>query len=92
MSIRLRFGAALLLVLAAAVLVYADTFPNSFVYDDLVTVEENLFIRDWGNLGLFFSPEYYLLSEEYSFRPLVTLTYFIDYYFWGLNPWGYHLS
>ncbi len=72
--------------------IYANSLPNSFVYDDLVTVEENLFIRDWGNLGKFFSADYYSRSEEYSFRPLVTLTYFSDYAIFGLNPRGYHLT
>ena len=72
--------------------VYANALPNSFAYDDRVTVEENLFIRDWTNLRRFFSADYYSRSEEYSFRPLVTLTYFIDYSLFGLRPWGYHLT
>jgi len=72
--------------------IYANSLPNSFVYDDLVTVEENLFIRDWGNLKRFVSADYYSRSEEYSFRPLVTLTYFSDYAIFGLKPWGYHLT
>jgi len=72
--------------------VYANSLPNSFVYDDLVTVEENLFIRDWENLGKFFSADYYSRSEEYSFRPLVTITYFSDYALFSLKPWGYHLT
>ena len=77
-------------LLAAAV--YSPTFANRFVYDDAVTVEENLFIRDWGNAPRIFTADYYVRAEEYSFRPLVTLTYFWDYAFWGINPWGYHLT
>jgi protein O-mannosyl-transferase len=72
--------------------IYANSLPNSFVYDDLVTVEENLFIRDWENLGKFLSADYYSRSEEYSFRPLVTITYFSDYALFALKPWGYHLT
>ncbi|MCX6349448.1 MAG: tetratricopeptide repeat protein [Candidatus Aureabacteria bacterium] len=81
---------SLLILLSAAV--YSPTFLNRFVYDDQVTVEENLFIRDWKNVARFFSADYYVRAEEYSFRPLVTLTYFWDYSFWGTNPWGYHLT
>jgi tetratricopeptide (TPR) repeat protein len=71
---------------------YTNSFFNAFVYDDLVTVQENLFIRDWKNVRQFFTRDYYLLAEEYSFRPLVTLTYFWDYSWWRTNPWGYHLT
>ena len=80
-----------LLIILGGIL-YANTFSNAFVYDDQVTVRKNIFIRDWGNLNKFFSRDYYLLSEEYSFRPLVTLTYFWDYSFWKIDPRGYHFS
>ena len=86
-----NFVSILLLILIGGG-VYANSLPNFFVYDDRVTVEENLFIRDWTNLGRFFSSDYYSRAEEYSFRPLVTLTYFIDYSLSGLRPWGYHLT
>jgi len=82
----------LLLIVIIGGGVYANSLPNSFVYDDLVTVEKNLFIRDWGNLGKFFSADYYSRSEEYSFRPLVTITYFSDYALFALKSWGYHLT
>ena len=83
---------AVVVLLVLGMAVYLNTFGNRFVYDDLVTVEENVFIRDPGNLQKLFSQDYYLLSEEYSFRPLVTVTCFWDYSRWGINPWGYHLT
>ncbi len=82
----------ILILIAIGGAVYLQTLDAGFVYDDLVTVEENLFIRDWTNLSRFLSSDYYLRSEEYSFRPLVTLTYFIDYSIWRNNPAGYHLT
>jgi len=72
--------------------VYWNSLDNGFVYDDLVTVEKNFFIRDWRNLGKFFSADYYVRSEEYSFRPLVTLTYFADWALFRKDPRGYHLT
>jgi len=45
---------ALLLVLTLIGTALAPTLLNGFTYDDLVTVEDNLFIRDWGNLKKFF--------------------------------------
>ncbi|MDP8213855.1 MAG: tetratricopeptide repeat protein [Candidatus Euphemobacter frigidus] len=82
----------ILLLIIVGTAVYANTLSNLFVYDDQVTVEDNLFIRDWRNLGRFLTGDYYLRSEEYSFRPLVTLTYFGDFFLGGENPPGYHLT
>ena len=87
-----QFRSPLIYILLAATAVYWNSLDNGFVYDDLVTVEENLFIRDWRNLGKFFSADYYVRSEEYSFRPLVTLTYFADWALFKRNPRGYHLT
>ncbi len=87
-----RNAPVILLILLLAAIVYSPSFTNRFVYDDAVTVEENLFIRNWGNARSIFTADYYVRAEEYSFRPLVTLTYFWDYSFWGINPWGYHLT
>jgi len=89
---RMKNTILLLVVLAAGTAVFSPGLRNGFVYDDLVTIEENLFIRDWGNLQRFFSSDYYIRAEEYSFRPLVTLTYFLDWELWGLKPEGYHLT
>lgn len=83
---------AIVILLFLGTVVYLNTFHNQFVYDDLVTVQENIFIRDLGNLKKLFSRNYYLLSEEYSFRPLVTATYFWDHFCWGADPRGYHFS
>jgi tetratricopeptide (TPR) repeat protein len=92
MSPRLRDLLTILAIVLLAAAVYSPTFYNRFVYDDAVTVEENLFIRDWRNAPRIFTADYYVRAEEYSFRPLVTLTYFWDYAFWSINPWGYHLT
>ncbi len=84
--------ARILFLLLAGTGVWWNSLENGFVYDDLVTVEENLFIRDWSNLAKFFSADYYVLSEEYSYRPLVTLTYFVDWALFRDDPRGYHLT
>lgn len=31
-------------------------------------------------------------SGELSYRPIVTISYFIDYSLWHINPFGYHLT
>jgi protein O-mannosyl-transferase len=87
-----RYIVQIILLILVGTGVYFNSLDNGFVYDDLVTVEENFFIRDWSNLGKFLSRDYYARSEEYSFRPLVTLTYFSDWALFGTDPRGYHLT
>ncbi|MFN3531127.1 MAG: tetratricopeptide repeat protein [Candidatus Brocadia sp.] len=65
---------------------------NSFVYDDESTIINNYFIRHWSNFPNLFTSKYFVLSAELTYRPVVTLSYFIDYTFWHLNPLGYHLT
>ena len=39
-----------------------------------------------------FSKKYFAISNELTYRPIVTLSYFVDYAIWQLRPWGYHLT
>ena len=75
-----------------SVIVFCNTLSNGFVYDDSVTIVNNNLIKSWENFPTLFSFNYFILSGELSYRPLVTLTYFIDYALWGLNPVGFHLT
>jgi len=94
-----------LLIAILGFFVYANSLQNAFVWDDYWNIVNNDFIRSWRNLPLIFNKSYlaspesfvnlsqhHLGAGEISFRPVVTLSYFFDYAFWGLNPFGYHLS
>ncbi|MCH7505407.1 tetratricopeptide repeat protein [PVC group bacterium] len=80
--------------------VYANSLNNQFVYDDTAVIVENHFVRDPANLKDLFTNKYFARSGigqmtnsgEGSWRPLATLTYFIDYQLWGMRPFGYHLT
>jgi len=72
--------------------IYANSLQNGFVYDDGDTIVNNILIKDLSNLSSLFGKEYFSLSGETSYRPVVTLTYFIDYALYGVGPWGYHLT
>lgn len=75
-----------------SIIVFFNTASNAFVYDDSVTVVHNSLIKNWKNIHSIFSFHYFMLSGELSYRPVVTLSYFIDYSLWGLNPAGFHLT
>jgi len=72
--------------------VFLNAIPNGFVYDDIGVVEDNYFIRSFRNIPQFFTSDYFLRSNELSYRPVATFSYFIDYAIWGNNSYGYHLT
>src|SRR3989339_224459 len=81
----------LIIIIALSVITYLNCLPNQFVYDDSSTIVENKLIKDWGNFNALFTHDYFKLSGELTYRPIVTLSYFIDYSIWHMNPMGYHL-
>lgn len=84
---------SILLIAIISISVYANTLKNGFVYDDGDTVVNNALIRDLRQLPkLFEGNDYFKLSGETSYRPVVTFTYFLDYASFGLESWGYHLT
>ncbi len=84
-------------------LVYSNSLKNDFVWDDYFVIVDNDFVKSWENFPAIFTPAYFTPlsaltsahitgSGETTYRPAVTVSYFVDYRFWKLNPFGYHLS
>ena len=93
MEIKIKYHLIyILLLLFVTIGIYSNALQNSFVYDDKATVVFNNFIRNWGNAPKILTQDYFSLSGEATYRPLVTLSYFFDYSIWHLNPFGYHLT
>lgn len=83
----------ILIIATLAIGLYSNTLKNGFVYDDEFTIVDNTLVKNFDNLPLLFDKTAYFRGfEEISYRPVVTLTYFIDYALYGLNPLGYHLT
>ena len=81
------------LIFSLALVLYANTLGNGFVYDDAVTIVKNTMIKDISNVSVLFgNKEYFAFSGEMTYRPVVTFSYFLDYSLYGLKPWGYHLT
>lgn len=86
-----RASLAPALVVLAALLSYATSLDNGFVWDDLVIVERQLVVFDGVGDILApprdipqFSPDYY--------RPLTIATYLVDRAVAGERPFTFHLS
>jgi len=87
-----RILCSLLAVLVLGTIAYLPSLRNGFVYDDEYTVVRNSLIKSWHCLPHLVQRDYFTLSAEQSYRPAVTLSYFLDYAVWRLNPFGYHLT
>lgn len=78
---------ALLLIVAAAVWAYYDTFAGPFVFDDRGAIPNNLTIRNLSNLGTVLSPP---RNTPVAGRPISNLSFALNYAIGGANVWGYH--
>ncbi len=89
---------------ALTFLTFSNSLSNGFVGDDEVVIVRNAFYESWDNLPYLFRLEYltdsrtfyspdqkYFHSGSVAYRPVLSLTYFLDYWLWQLRPFGYHL-
>ncbi len=67
-----------LLLLALCLLTYMRAPLGRYVYDDIHVIEDNRNIQDWSCLSHLVTPDYGPTFGEMSYRPLVSLSYFID--------------
>jgi len=74
-------------------LAFYNTLGNDFVFDDESVVQNYAAIRDLSSIPKYFTAEegFHKVIGNY-YRPVVYTTYTLDYYFWGLNPFGFHLT
>ena len=84
----------LFLPVLVCLIVYFNSLPNEFVYDDLGIIVENKYISQPGGLlASLFSQSYYKFAGlEASYRPVSTISYYLIYAFAELNPFYYHLA
>ena len=89
---RKRWPPIIILVIVSVV-VYTNSLSNGFVYDDLVVIVENKYIRNpLKNLPSLFTGSYYKIAGgEAGYRPIATLSYYLIFAFAGLNPFYFHL-
>ena len=69
---------------ALAVLLYASSLDNPFVYDDFRLIVENPAIQNLSSVLT-------VLARDMT-RPVVGLSYVADTAMWGTSPFGYHLT
>ena len=74
---------SIVLICLVGVIVYSNSFDCSFHFDDTFFIEQNIAIRSLSNAKAWWG--------FYSSRPIVFLSFALNYHFHGLDVWGYHL-
>lgn len=93
-SLRLpsRRTLVVLLVLLTA-LTYFNTLFYDFVWDDKWLIPASSLIKQWSTLPALLTSDFWIVDQPSNYyRPLVSLSYFLEHQLWGLNPAGYHLT
>jgi len=96
---------SLLLIVIIGLLTFSVTLFNDFVGDDTFIIVNNSMYQTWKNFPLLFTKDYLSNSSEIfnasgadlfhsgsvAYRPVLSATYFFDYWIGKVNPLGYHL-
>lgn len=82
-----------LLILAAQ----GVALVGGFVWDDRPLIVDNRLIKDPAEVGTILTSSFWQAGDRHDrfrsfFRPVVTLSYALDYAVWGLKPFGFHLT
>ena len=80
------------LIVILCLVAYFNSLFNQFTYDDNVIIVDNYLFRNLENLPRLFGSAYFNYAQELTYRPIVTISYLVDYVIWGLRPFGYHLT
>jgi len=84
----------LLIIVLSIFIVDANTLFNQFVYDDNLQVVDNVWITNVKYMPDIFNNDAthsLLKGASNYYRPLMNIIYMINYYLFGLKPWGFHL-
>jgi len=92
-----RFDTIVIILLVAVNFVcFGNIFKNTFIWDDRALIVRDYHLRSTRHLRDIFTRDFFSHSDEevkYGYyRPLITVSYMSDFYFWGLNPVGFHFT
>jgi hypothetical protein len=95
---------SLLLIILVSLLTFGNSLFNDFVGDDHMVVVHNTFYETWTNFPKLFTRDYITSPDEalnrrhyahtgsVAYRPVLSMTFFADYWLWQRSPFGYHLQ
>lgn len=83
-----------LFVVILGLVAYFNSFSGQFVWDDTLLIAGNQHIKDARFIGKIFTEDLFYMSDLPTgyYRPLQTVSYMADYFLWGKEPFGYHVT
>jgi tetratricopeptide (TPR) repeat protein len=88
-----------LIITFLVICAYFPTFSGDFLLDDTFLVKNNPYIMSPQSLSSYFSQEDGIVDEKDAgvyhtgfYRPLINITYFLDYKIWGMNAYGFRIT
>jgi len=88
----MKFLLNLIFLIFTCLLFYSNIYNNEFVFDDPDIIVNNKAVHDLTDLKAILTTNYWHDKANAGlYRPLIFLTYAIDYFLWGKNPAGYHI-
>ena len=83
-------------IAGAAFFIFAGTFSNPFLHDDIAIIGDNPLVRESGRLLEAFQRDYWAVIEtnerrDRLYRPLTITSFALNHALGGLNPLGYRI-
>jgi protein O-mannosyl-transferase len=84
---------ALIFLAALGLLAYSNGLTNGFHFDDYEGILQNPSLRDLRNIpGFFADPVIFRLTKKLDWRPVVQISYAVDYAVGRYNPIVFHVT
>jgi len=81
------------------VIAYLPIFTGGFVFDDQTLIRDNPYITKLQSISSYLSQEDGIVDERDKglfhtgyYRPLINVTYFMDYKIWGMKAYGFRMT
>ncbi len=83
-------------LVGACVVAYWNAPRGTFIWDDINLIVLDYQIKSWNFLTEVFQRDFFGFSDDNRkygyYRPLITVSYSIDWHLWGVDPAGFHRS
>ncbi|MGB7160425.1 MAG: hypothetical protein WBD40_20325, partial [Tepidisphaeraceae bacterium] len=76
---------------ALAIALFAITLGGTYIYDDLYIIGLDPRIKDPSLWGQFWTKDYFNGGADNLYRPLVSMSYAVQWQLHGDRPWAFHL-
>ncbi|MCL5408794.1 MAG: tetratricopeptide repeat protein [Candidatus Omnitrophica bacterium] len=81
----------IIIILLAVIAVYVNSIFNPFIFDDMLLVVDNPYIKNFANFPYYFNHDLFMNGKSIFYRPMQIILYAVIYHFFGLNIVSYHL-